>query len=190
MPARSGRWGISADDFNGIGGTDSDLGDPVYAIGDGEVVYAGTPSAGWGTVVIVGHRVPNAGVDEGGGEGTPPRYRVIQSFYAHLDDVRVYVGKVVRRGEPIASIGPTAKGSNWPHLHFELRESRVIAPGVGYADSAMDRINPEEFFAKYRGAPKDLLNPPPEKEVQLPVLRSGEVEGGEGGTDEAAPPEN
>ena len=167
--------GHLGDDFNGIGGTDSDLGDPIYAVGAGEVVYVGTPSPGWGTVVIVAHRVPADSSEQKPAESETAKnlvhLRVIQSFYAHLEDIRVFVGQVVQRGDRLGCVGPAAVGSNYPHLHFELRESRAIAPGVGYADSAMDRLNPEKFFAKYRGAPEELLNQAPKETARLPDVR-------------------
>jgi len=36
------------DDLNGIGGEDSDLGDPIYAVADGRVLLARDGGPGWG----------------------------------------------------------------------------------------------------------------------------------------------
>lgn len=43
----------------------------------------------------------------------------IDSFYAHLDTVRVLPGQVVRRGDVIATAGMTGT-ARAPHLHFEI----------------------------------------------------------------------
>src|SRR6266516_1370289 len=43
------------DDLNGIGGENSDLGDPIYAIADGRVLLARDGGPSWGNVVIVLH---------------------------------------------------------------------------------------------------------------------------------------
>jgi len=50
---RSG--GHLGEDWDGIGGGDTDLGDPIYSIGDGVVVFARDCHMGWGNVVIVRH---------------------------------------------------------------------------------------------------------------------------------------
>ena len=172
------------DDFNGIGGQDSDLGDPVYAVADGEVIYSGNPSPGWGNVVIIAHRVPiKGGTNE---EGAVQKFRVIQSFYAHLDKVLAVVGFTVRRGEQIAVVGPAAAGSSAPHLHFELRESRVIAPGVGYANRRMDRLDPTKFLREHRGAPEDQLNVFPRRQPEVtiePIGKPDDEDGGESDDD-------
>ncbi|MCC6582027.1 MAG: hypothetical protein IT440_16470, partial [Phycisphaeraceae bacterium] len=62
------------DDLNGIGGGNSDLGDPVYAAGAGRVVYAGVPGVEWGTMILIAHRLPD-------GDELGP---VVQTVYAHL----------------------------------------------------------------------------------------------------------
>src|SRR5256714_13515566 len=43
------------DDLNGIGGENSDLGEPVFAVADGEVLFAEGGRPGWGNVIIVLH---------------------------------------------------------------------------------------------------------------------------------------
>ena len=171
--------GHLGDDFNGIGGGDSDLGDPVFAVADGEVIYSGQPTPGWGNVIIIGHRVP---VKARSGNSERKRFHVIQSFYAHLDEVDVAVGFPVSRGEQIAVVGPSALGSSAPHLHFELRESRIINPGVGYSPNRMDRLNPTKFLKENRGAPESMLNGSPRVKA-LPEVKiisgdsNAEVEG-------------
>ena len=136
------------DDLNGIGGQDSDLGDPVYAVADGHVGYAGWASPGWGNVVAVVHRAPRDG-------------RVIQSFYGHLKTMHVPVGQLVRRGEVIGTVGK-GDGRYLAHLHFEVRDYTSLSAGAGYADRAQGRVSGEEFLARHRGAPDDWLSRPPE----------------------------
>ncbi|MDZ4287566.1 MAG: M23 family metallopeptidase [Prosthecobacter sp.] len=140
------------DDLNGIGGMNSDFGDPVYAAGAGRVVFAGTPGTGWGNMLILAHRVPDM--------INPAEELVVQTVYAHLKDVQVVVGQVVQRGEPIGTVG-TANGLYFAHLHFEVREGPYINPSVGYASAPLNRLSPERFLAQRRGAPANVLSPPP-----------------------------
>src|SRR3954451_17357739 len=51
------------DDLNGIGGENSDLGDPIYAIADGRVLLARDGGPGWGNVVILLHAFLENGAD-------------------------------------------------------------------------------------------------------------------------------
>ncbi|HYF35562.1 MAG TPA: M23 family metallopeptidase [Prosthecobacter sp.] len=140
------------DDLNGIGGQNSDLGDPVYAAGAGRVVFTGEPGSGWGNMVILMHRIPDL--------ENPGQERVVQTVYAHLDRIRVTIGQVASRGEVIGTVG-TGGGLYLAHLHFEVREGPYINPSVGYADAPLNRLSPERFLTQYRGAPDDQLNPPP-----------------------------
>lgn len=138
------------DDLNGIGGENSDLGDAIYSAGAGRVVYTGSPGTGWGQMVIIAHRIAEP-VDAD---------RVIQTVYAHLQEIFVRPNQIVQRGEPIGTVG-TANGQYLAHLHFEIREGPYINPSVGYADVPLNRLSPERFLAEHRGAPLDQLNPPP-----------------------------
>lgn len=130
------------DDLNGIGGWDSDLGDPVYAVADGLVISAGWPADGWGNVIILLHELANG--------------EVIQTFYGHLDSMHVPVGRQVRRGEQIGTIG-TANGNYLAHLHFELRRTPSLDVGVGYADSKLGRLSGELALKKWNSRPDDQL---------------------------------
>jgi hypothetical protein len=130
------------DDLNGIGGWNSDLGDPLYACGDGRVIYTGIPSDGWGKMIVLAHRVPDAAAPQG--------WRVYVTTYAHLDTVEVRSGDFVRCGARMGSAG-TAEGKYLAHLHFEVRESRSIYPGLGYADAPLDRVPPEQFLKVHAG---------------------------------------
>ncbi len=115
------------EDWNGIGGMDSDLGDEIYAVADALVLYSGQPSEGWGLVVILGHRLP---------DGT-----ILQSMYAHMLDCCVAVGDLVARGAMIGHVG-TADGLYPAHLHFEMREGELLNMGPGYANETNNRILP------------------------------------------------
>ncbi len=141
------------DDLNGIGGQNSDLGDPVYAAGNGRVLYAGDAKNDWGNVVILGHRL-----DDG---------RLVQSFYGHLDSITVGVGGDVARGEEIGKVGNVG-GRYLAHLHFEIRESTVVAPAQGYWPTPLDRVSPQQFLdARWgEGIEPWRLNGPPKPDEQ------------------------
>ena len=133
-PKRGGNH--TGQDLNGIGGNNTDEGEPVYAAARGLVVYSGVPADDWGNVVILLHRLP---------DGTR-----VQTFYAHLKERSARLGEMVARGEPIGSIG-TAGGHYLAHLHFEAIPSRCVEAGMpAYApQGTMNRINPQELMDKY-----------------------------------------
>ncbi len=124
-------------DLNGIGGENTDMGEPVFAAARGLVVYSGVPHEGWGNVVVIAHRLP--GSDE-----------IIQTLYAHLNQRAVRPGQLVGRGQNIGSIG-TANGHYLAHLHFEAIKSRCNEAGMpGYhAKGTMNRMNPAELIAAH-----------------------------------------
>ena len=131
------------DDLNGIGGENSDLGDPIYAVADGRVLLARDGGPGWGNVIIVLHTIEENGMR-----------RYVQSYYAHCQEILVHPGDDVRRGQKIATVG-TAGGQYFAHLHFEMREFNTPFIGPGYRENTAGWLNPTEFVAKHRGAPED-----------------------------------
>ena len=126
------------DDLNGIGGENSDLGDPIYAIADGRAWLAREGGPGWGNIVIL----PHAYLENG-------RRKYVQSYYGHVQDMLVRPGETVKRGQQIATVG-TANGRYFAHLHFEMREFITPFIGPGYREDTRGWINPTKFIEEYR----------------------------------------
>jgi murein DD-endopeptidase MepM/ murein hydrolase activator NlpD len=82
------------------------VGEPVYAIADGEVIYAGDGLKGYGNVVILRHD------------------RKTSSLYAHNSELKVKQGDQVTKGTLVALLGNTGH-STGPHVHFEIRDGDV-----------------------------------------------------------------
>lgn len=136
----------TGDDLNGIGGMNTDLGDPVFAAGDGLVVYAGEPSPGWGNIVVLAHRDP---------QGKP-----IYTMYAHLHDIKTTLDSLVARGEVIGTVG-TASGHYPAHLHFEARVSDGVDIGAGYVSLPLNRLDPAAVVAALHDASEKGILPAP-----------------------------
>jgi murein DD-endopeptidase MepM/ murein hydrolase activator NlpD len=79
------------------------VGEPVYAIADGEVIYAGDGLRGYGNCVILRHD------------------RKTSSLYAHNSELKVKQGDQVTKGTLVALLGNTGH-STGPHVHFEIRD--------------------------------------------------------------------
>jgi murein DD-endopeptidase MepM/ murein hydrolase activator NlpD len=131
------------EDWNGVGGGDSDLGDPVVAIAAGVVRSTGDHGGGWGSVVRVVHDI--------GGPGAP---RYIESLYAHLASIEVAAGDVVTRGQRIGTIGNA--GGRYPaHLHLELRDRVDLPLGRGYGADTSGYLDPTPFIAARRNIERE-----------------------------------
>jgi murein DD-endopeptidase MepM/ murein hydrolase activator NlpD len=108
----------TGEDWNGRGGGDTDLGDPVYAASQGRAVGFGYYTPSWGNVVLLEHALP---------DGTR-----VWSQYAHLDQIMVQdAGQQVTRGQQVGTIGKGEKTAQYPqgrwiaHLHFEIRRNKL-----------------------------------------------------------------
>lgn len=82
----------------GIGGK---AGDPVLAVADGRVVYAGSDLRGYGNLVIIKHN------------------NTYLTAYAHNQTLLVREDQTVRQGQKIAEMGNT--DADRVKLHFEVR---------------------------------------------------------------------
>ncbi len=130
--------GHLGDDWNGVKGGDTDLGDPVYATAHGLVVFARNYHVGWGNVVIIRHAYY---------EGFTLKF--VDSLYGHLHDFSVQEGQQVRRGQQIGRIGNNS-GMYDAHLHFEMRKNLSI--GMYRSSFPRDATNywtPNAFIAAH-----------------------------------------
>ena len=126
------------DDWNGVGGGNTDYGDPVYSISNGIVAYAGNLKGGWGNVVRVYHNY---------GSKLEPLY--VESIYAHLEKILVTSGSIVKKGEKIGTIG-NADGKYLAHLHLELRDKINMEIGQGYSQNTTGYLDPTIFIKNHR----------------------------------------
>ena len=125
------------EDWNGIGGGNTDLGDPVYSISNGYVSFSEHVSGGWGNIVRVVHKFPSH-----------PELPYVESIYAHLHDLNVKEGDLVTRGQKIGTIG-TADGKYSAHLHLELRSFIDMGIGPGYSEDTFGFMVPTDFIEKF-----------------------------------------
>ena len=134
--------GHLGEDWDGDGGGNTDLGDPVYATGNGIVVLAGNMHMGWGNVVMLRHsyREPAEG----------NAVRTVDSLYGHLDTILVQTGQMIARGEQVGTIG-TGGGLYDAHLHFEIRKNINIGMfRSAYARDLSNYYDPTTFINAHR----------------------------------------
>ncbi len=79
------------------------LGEPVYSVADGKVIYVGTGVKAYGRLIIIKHN------------------NDYLSAYAHNDKILVKESDAVKRGSPIATFGST--GTDTVKLVLEIRKT-------------------------------------------------------------------
>ncbi|MGC8825682.1 MAG: peptidoglycan DD-metalloendopeptidase family protein [Anaerolineae bacterium] len=144
---RFGAW-HTGEDWNGVGGGDTDEGDPVYAAAHGRVLELGRyPS--WGNIVLLEHRLRDG--------------RRIWTQYAHLKDILVKKGDLVRRGDQIGTIGHMIDKDGNPkgpaHLHFEVR-AHLLPPdqwNLPREDVLRFYLHPTDFIRSHRPNYENLV---------------------------------
>lgn len=86
------------------------LGESVNASLDGKVISAGYNNGGYGNLIVIEH--PNN----------------MKTYYAHLNEIYVNVGDMIKKDDIIGAVGSTGN-STGPHLHFELRvDNKPVDP--------------------------------------------------------------
>jgi murein DD-endopeptidase MepM/ murein hydrolase activator NlpD len=139
------------EDWNGRGGGNTDLGQPVYAVSEGTVVFA-RDNFRLGKIVMIAHRNP-------GGE-------IFYSVYMHLKDMEVAPGEGVKRRQKIGSVGRGYKDATYEsaHLHFELRRSNMAGfPAIFWPALLMmpgfslDREELGEWIGTHYLSPREFI---------------------------------
>jgi murein DD-endopeptidase MepM/ murein hydrolase activator NlpD len=148
-----------AEDWNGAGGGDTALGQPVFAAANGRVVFAEQYGRLWGNVIVIDHVFYENHLK-----------RRIRSLYAHLQTLRVKAGELVKRRQQIATIGQDPDKAFRAHLHLELRWDETLAPTYRPSSNGKDLIWVREHYAEPSGfiaAHRSLFTPKQEESLIL-----------------------
>lgn len=120
-------------------------GEPVLAMADGTVFFAGVDLPGLGARGLLPtqmKRVPRKQMGHGGRfvcidhVGALEDEAFLRSCYMHLEEVKVRTGEVVQRGHVLGTVGRTGMKSSAPHLHLEVKsdkrlyDARDLVPGI------------------------------------------------------------
>ena len=139
----------TGEDWNGSGGGDTDLGQPVYSVANGRVLIARDCGRLWGNVVVVEHLFYEN-----------HERREVRSLYAHLDEIKVGEGQEVRRRQLIGTVGQDPEKLFSPHLHVELRRDPTLAPTYWPSSDGKDAAwmrehyeDPSAFIRSHRKLP-------------------------------------
>ena len=122
------------DDWNGIGGGNSDIGDSIYSISNGYISEVKDYKGGWCKVLRIVHLY----------EG-----KLYESLYAHCDSILIAQGKFIKKGEKIATIG-NCNDNYLAHLHLEIRNKVGLDIGGGYSTNTKGYLDPTNFINKNR----------------------------------------
>lgn len=124
-----------ANDINMNGGGNIELGQPVYAVADGEItsVHLHTGQNTFGKHLHL--KISIDGKD----------YWV---HYAHLNDILVAEGAKVKKGDKLGTIGNT--GTTYAHLHFAIKNQPTGVDGIAKTSEDLKKWeNPIEFIKKH-----------------------------------------
>lgn len=151
----------TGEDWDGEG--DSDLGQPVYSIGNGRVIYAQEGIAPHGNMVVIEHQFLENG-----------KLSTVFSHYSRLKDVLVTKDQNVKRRVKIGTVGKGTADSFPAYLHFEIRKANAAALGPEFSPSA-ERWSEDQIRAHYEApslfikARRKLTHPATMPELLLAV---------------------
>lgn len=128
------------EDWNGNGGGNTDLGQPIFAVANGRVVFAEQCGQPWGNVVVIEHVFYEN-----------HEHRRIRSLYAHLQTIKVNRGEAVKRRQQVGTIGQDPDKTFGAHLHLELRWDKSLVPTYWPSSNGKDLRWVREQYAEPSG---------------------------------------
>lgn len=159
----------TGEDWNGNGGGDSDLGQPVFSTANGKVLFSAACPSPWGNCILIEHRYLENGA-----------IKTVFSQYSHLKDLKVKKNDLVKCGQEIGSVGKGNQDEYPAHLHFEIRKESMRNFDIDYWPSSHGKDtkwvkdhyeDPSDFIRAHR----KLTYPASEK--KLLVLVKSEYKG-------------
>lgn len=156
--AKSYSYGIhTGEDWSGLGWAETDLGQDVHTVAIGRVAFADFCGKLWGNVVMVDHLFYENN-----------EKKTIRSLYAHLHDIKVRKGEIVKRRQVIGTVGQDPDKLFAPHLHLELRWDQSLGPTFWPSSNGKDVAWIKEHYM----APTPFINahrsvPAPQREAAL-----------------------
>jgi murein DD-endopeptidase MepM/ murein hydrolase activator NlpD len=146
-------------------------GTPVYAIGEGEVVWSemrlGTSEhRNWGGLVIIKHVITSpqtlSSIEERGDHEVVGEI-VFYSIYGHITNLQVKKGERVQLGQTLGVVAPgnTPENGMWvtPHLHFAIYTGswrEKVLPGYARLDDWL-RLSPRRTRLAWWHNPRDFI---------------------------------
>jgi septal ring factor EnvC (AmiA/AmiB activator) len=123
------------EDINLKTGGDTDLGQPLLAIADGEVssVHTHTSIPSFGKHIHIKHDGP---------------WGVIYCHYAHCQEINVKTGDKVVEGQIVATVGKT--GTQYAHLHWAVKKTPTGIDAIAKTQEELTKwLNPIEFVLEW-----------------------------------------
>lgn len=124
-----------ADDLNMNGGGNIDLGQPLYAVADGEITSVHTHT---GSPTFGKHLHLKFNVDG----------KDYWSHYAHCNEIFVSEGQKVKKGDKIATVGNS--GTTYAHCHFAIKNQPTGIDGIAKTKEDLKKWeSPIAFIKKH-----------------------------------------
>jgi murein DD-endopeptidase MepM/ murein hydrolase activator NlpD len=115
-------------DISKTGEGNNDLGDTIYCVARGKVIYA------YNDIIMILHKLDGI---------------YVVTLYRHCMELFIQDSQYIEYKQPIGRIG-NCNGVYLAHLHFELRTNIYLNIGTGYGSKFEGYIDPLKFIANKR----------------------------------------